>query len=46
MKIGIFGGTVNSGTIDDVVTEARQAERDGFASYWGYQIAKSKTVHS
>ena len=32
MKIGIFGGTVNSGTIDDVVAEARQAERDGFAS--------------
>ena len=38
MKIGIFGGTVNSGTIDDVVAEARQAERDGFASYWAPNI--------
>jgi len=34
MRIGIFGDTVNSGTIDDVVNEARQAEVDGFASYW------------
>jgi F420-dependent oxidoreductase-like protein len=38
MKIGIFGGTVNSGTIDDVVNEAKQAERDGFASYWAPNI--------
>ncbi len=38
MKIGIFGGTVNSGTIDDVVSEAKQAERDGFASYWAPNI--------
>lgn len=38
MKIGIFGGTVNSGTIDDVVAEARQAEKDGFASYWAPNI--------
>ncbi len=34
MKVGIFGGTINSGTIDDVVAEAKQVERDGFASYW------------
>lgn len=26
MKIGIFGGTVNDGTIDDMVAEARSAE--------------------
>ena len=38
MKIGIFGGTVNSGTLDDVVAEARQAESDGFASYWAPNI--------
>ena len=38
MKIGIFGGTVNSGTIDDVVAEAMQAEKDGFASYWAPNI--------
>ena len=34
MRIGIFGGTINEGTIDDVVAEARQVEADGFASYW------------
>jgi F420-dependent oxidoreductase-like protein len=34
MRIGIFGGTLNEGTIDDVVAEAREAEADGFASYW------------
>ena len=38
MRIGIFGGTVNDGTIDAVVAEARQAETDGFASYWAPQI--------
>ncbi len=38
MKIGIFGGTVNDGTIDDMVAEARSAEVDGFASYWAPQI--------
>jgi len=34
MRIGSFGGAINSGTLDDVVAEARQAEADGFASYW------------
>ena len=38
MKIGIFGGTINSGTLDDVVAEVRQAESDGFASYWAPNI--------
>jgi 5,10-methylenetetrahydromethanopterin reductase len=38
MRIGIFGGTVNEGTIDDVVDEARQVEADGFASYWAPNI--------
>ncbi len=38
MKIGIFGGTVNDGTIDDMVAEARSAESDGFDSYWAPQI--------
>jgi 5,10-methylenetetrahydromethanopterin reductase len=34
MRIGSFGGSINEGTIDDIVAEARQAEADGFASYW------------
>ena len=38
MKIGIFGGAVNGGTIDHVVAEAVQVEKDGFASYWAPQI--------
>ena len=38
MRIGIFGGTVNDGTIDQMVAEARQTEADGFASYWAPQI--------
>lgn len=38
MKYGIFSGTVNDGTIDDVVNEARQAEQDGFASFWAPNI--------
>lgn len=38
MRIGIFGGTVNDGTIDDVVADARRAEAEGFASYWAPHI--------
>jgi hypothetical protein len=38
MRIGFFGGAINEGTIDDVVAEARQAEADGFASYWAPNI--------
>ena len=38
MRIGFFGGTVNGGTIDDVVAEVRQVEADGFASYWAPNI--------
>jgi len=34
MKLGIFSGSINDGTIDDVVAEAAAAERDGFASFW------------
>jgi len=33
MRIGIFGGDTGGRTIDDVVAEARAAERDGFASF-------------
>lgn len=33
MKYGIFGGAVNTGTLDDVVAEAASAERDGFDSW-------------
>lgn len=38
MKIGIFGGAVNGGTIDDVVAEARSAAEDGFDTYWAPNI--------
>lgn len=38
MKLGIFGGAVNDGTLDDVVAEAASAERDGFAAYWAPHI--------
>ena len=38
MKYGIFGGSVNGGSVDDVVAEAAAAERDGFASYWAPNI--------
>jgi F420-dependent oxidoreductase-like protein len=38
MRIGLFGTRVTDGTVDDVVEEARQAEADGFASYWASQI--------
>lgn len=34
MRIGIFGGVTNIGTVDDAVAAARSAEADGFASYW------------
>ncbi|MFM8847599.1 MAG: LLM class flavin-dependent oxidoreductase, partial [Actinomycetota bacterium] len=38
MRIGIFGGAANDGTIDAMVAEARAAEAAGFASYWAPQI--------
>ena len=38
MRIGIFGGAANDGTIDAMVAEARSAEAAGFASYWAPQI--------
>ncbi len=34
MRIGSFGGSINDGTLDDVIAEAKQAEADGFDSYW------------
>jgi len=37
MKLGIFTSTRDN-SIDGLVAEARQAERDGFASYWMPQI--------
>jgi F420-dependent oxidoreductase-like protein len=33
MKFGIFGGDTTGRSIDDVVTDARAAEADGFSSY-------------
>lgn len=38
MRIGYFGGTINDGTIDEVVDEARMAAELGFATYWAPQI--------
>ena len=38
MRIGSFASRINDGTIDDVVDEAKQAEADGFATYWASQI--------
>lgn len=38
MRIGYFGETVNSGTIDDIVEQASWAESQGYAAYWAPQI--------
>lgn len=38
MRIGSFGEAVNSGTVDDMVAEARSAQADGFDTYWAPQI--------
>jgi F420-dependent oxidoreductase-like protein len=38
MRIGIFGGDTAGRTVDDVVAEAAQVDRDGFDSYWLPQI--------
>lgn len=38
MRIGIFTGSTNDGTIDQIVAEAKAAEADGFASFWAPQI--------
>jgi 5,10-methylenetetrahydromethanopterin reductase len=38
MRIGIFDGAINDGTVDQVVAGARRAESDGFDSFWVPQI--------
>ena len=38
MRIGINGGAMTTGTIDDVIVEARSAADDGFHTYWSPQI--------
>ena len=38
MRYGIFGGAVNSATLEDMVNEAAAAARDGFAAYWAPHI--------
>lgn len=38
MRIGINDGTLNDGTIEQVIENARVAEEQGFASYWVSQI--------
>ncbi|MGA1555671.1 MAG: TIGR03564 family F420-dependent LLM class oxidoreductase [Ilumatobacteraceae bacterium] len=38
MRIGVFDGAINDGTVDQVVDGARRAEADGFDSFWVSQI--------
>lgn len=38
MRIGIFSGSTNDGTIDQLVDEARAAEQQGFSGFWVSQI--------
>lgn len=38
MRVGIFGGAANDGTLGSMTNEASRAEKDGFASYWVPQI--------
>jgi F420-dependent oxidoreductase-like protein len=38
MRIGINGGAMTTGTIEDVIAEARSAADDGFHTYWSPQI--------
>ncbi|MFZ4810052.1 MAG: LLM class F420-dependent oxidoreductase [Ilumatobacteraceae bacterium] len=38
MRIGVMSNAINTGTIDEVVAEARQAADDGFHTYWVAQI--------
>ena len=38
MRIGVMGGSVNDGTIDQVLDEAHQVAADGLHTYWVPQI--------
>lgn len=38
MRVGIFGGSANDGTLGSMISEASRAEKDGFASFWIPQI--------
>ena len=38
MRVGIFGGSANDGTLGSMIAEASRAEKDGFASFWIPQI--------
>lgn len=38
MRIGIFSGSTNDGTLDQLVDEAKTAEQQGFAGFWVSQI--------
>ena len=38
MRISIFSGSTNDGTLDQLVDEARAAESQGFAGFWVSQI--------
>ena len=38
MRVGIFSSAITTGTVDDVVAEARVVGEEGFASFWVSQI--------
>lgn len=38
MRIGIFSGGTNDGTLDQIVEQAKVAHSAGFASFWVPQI--------
>lgn len=38
MRFGLFSDAINTGTVDDVIAEARDAEQHGFDSFWVAQI--------
>jgi F420-dependent oxidoreductase-like protein len=38
MRIGLSSATVGTGSLDDVVAEARRAASDGYASFWVAQV--------
>lgn len=44
MRIGVMSSKIGSGTIDDVVAEARQAADDGIHTFWGSQIFGHDTL--
>ncbi|MEZ5297909.1 MAG: hypothetical protein R2697_17030 [Ilumatobacteraceae bacterium] len=38
MRMGIFDGAINDGTVEQVLAGAKRAEADGFDTFWVPQI--------